>query len=332
MLFRSEGAAWELPKHFTAGSLDVFREEILSLARGETLVHLDVPAVNAQGELRHLDLTLCLLPCCEQSWSRAVVSFNDVTEGRRAQEALRTSLREKEALLKEVHHRVKNNLQVVTSLLRLEAGRSTVPGTKEVLREMQGRIRSMALLHETLYRSGNLAHVDLAHYLKQLATQLFRAHNADPGAILLQSALTSVRLEMDQAIPCGLIVNELISNCLKHAFPHHHGGEVRLELDVLAGGSQVRLHVGDNGVGLPAEFDPSCATTLGLQLVSDLTRQLQGTLEIRPPGPGAGFTVTFAVVSPHLAPTVAAAKFPAEAQSAPASLSPAPLSQPPARP
>jgi PAS domain S-box-containing protein len=227
-------------------------------------------------------------------------NYHDITARKRADAKLRESLREKEALLKEVHHRVKNNLQVVTSLLRLEAGRSAEPGTKAVLREMQSRIRTMAVLHETLYRSSTFASVELAAYLKQLATHLFRAHNTDPSGVRLGLDLMPVTVELDQAIPCGLLVNELLTNCLKHAFPLGRGGEVRIALQLAAEG-QVRLQVSDTGPGLPAGFDVSRSQSLGLQLVSDLTRQLRGTLEIGPPGQGASFTVTFTANLPTLA-------------------------------
>jgi PAS domain S-box-containing protein len=218
--------------------------------------------------------------------------ISDITERKKADDRIRESLREKEALLREVHHRVKNNLQVVTSLLRLEAGRSTQTDTKAVLKEMQGRIHAMALLHEKLYRSGTFAAVDLGVYLKQLATQAFRALLTDPGAVRLSLDLAAVQVEMDQAMPCGLLVNELISNCLKHGFPAGRTGEVRIELKPVDGGSQLCLRVSDTGVGLPADFDSKRGHSLGLQLVSDLTRQIDGTLAVGP-GPGAVFTVTF---------------------------------------
>ncbi len=220
---------------------------------------------------------------------RFIVLSRDITERRHAEEAVRASLREKEALLKEVHHRVKNNLQVITSLLRLEAGRSGDDGTRLVLREMQGRIRSMALLHETLYRSGNFARVDLADYLRQLATQLFRGQNADPARIRLGFDLSPVMLAIDQAIPCGLIVNELLTNSLKYAFVEGREGEVRIALFATEG--VVRLVVCDTGRGLPPDFDARRNASLGLQLVSDLTRQLGGTLDIEPAP--SSFTVSF---------------------------------------
>jgi two-component sensor histidine kinase len=202
------------------------------------------------------------------------------------------SLGEKEALLKEVHHRVKNNLQVIASLLRLEGRRIDHPITQSVLREMQGRIQSMALLHETLYRSGNFATVDLAAYLTQLAQQLFRSLTSPAAGVRLVLDLEPARLEIEQAIPCGLIANELASNSLKHGFPDGKPGEVRIQLRAEDEGRQLRLTVSDTGIGLPPNFDPGHKRSLGLQLVSDLARQLQGEFHIGP-GPGAVFEVNF---------------------------------------
>lgn len=230
----------------------------------------------------------------------------DITERKRTEQALQASLQDKVALLNEVHHRVKNNLQVITSLLRLEAGRSAQPETKSVLTEMQSRIRSMALLHESLYRSGTLASVELGAYLQQIATQSIRAHGS--GAVRLQLDTAPVQVSLDQAMPCGLLVNELLTNCLKHGFPEGRTGEIRIELQALAplesaedGTDQWRLCVRDTGVGLPADFETRRVASLGLQLVSDLTRQLDGTLEIGP-GPGAAVTVTFAIARTQVFP------------------------------
>lgn len=202
------------------------------------------------------------------------------------------SLREKEALLKEVHHRVKNNLQVITSLLRIEGRRIDHPVTQGVLDRMQGRIQSMALLHETLYRSSNSASVDLAAYLGQLSNQIFRSHVALPGTIRLHVDLEPLPMKIDQAIPCGLIVNELVSNSLKHAFPDGRLGDIWISLQPADDGARIVLSVSDNGSGLPADFDQKRLGSLGLQLVSDLARQLQGHLTIGP-APKAAFEVTF---------------------------------------
>jgi PAS domain S-box-containing protein len=213
-------------------------------------------------------------------------------ERERAVEALRSSLKDKEALLKEVHHRVKNNMQVITSLLRLESNRIDHPATRSVLKDMQNRIQAMAALHEAVYRSDNFSQVDLGAYLRQITGQLGRSLIAVPGQISFRLDLISVTLDLDQAIPCGLIVNELVSNALKHAFPDGRSGEVRIELERMEGGD-LRLQITDNGIGLPPDFDVIRAKSLGLQLVSDLARQLGGSLQVGP-GPEAVFEVRMA--------------------------------------
>ncbi len=208
------------------------------------------------------------------------IIMRDISERRRIESALQTSLAEKTGLLNEVHHRVKNNLQVITSLLRLEAGRSDHVDTKAVLTEMQARIRAMALLHESLYRKGIFASIDLGTYLNQVVTQTFRAQLSRVGVVRLQLDLASVQVSLDQAMPCGLLVNELISNCFKHAFSDERSGELKVALQLVEGTNLVHLLVSDNGLGLPADFAEKIENSLGLQLVSDLAKQLGGQLTI----------------------------------------------------
>lgn len=224
--------------------------------------------------------------------ARMVGTIADIAERRRAQDALQASLHEKEALLKEVHHRVKNNLQVVSSLLRLESGRHDNVATQAVLLSMQGRIQSMALMHESLYRSGAFAAVDLGDYLRQVAGEAFRLMNTLPGSVNLRLDLISVPVGMDQALPCGLIVSELVSNSLKHGFTSGRFGEIRITLQRVGLGPKLRLSVSDTGAGLNGNLD-STEHTLGLRLVKGLATQLGGSLEIGP-GPGASFSVVFA--------------------------------------
>ncbi len=224
--------------------------------------------------------------------SHYVAVKEDITQRKQAELALQNSLKDKVALLHEVHHRVKNNLQVITSLLRLEAGRSDQPDTRAVLKEMQGRIFAMALLHESLYRAGTFASVELGVYLKQLATQAFRSASGVAGDVRLVLDMSEVQVGMDQATPCGLLVNELISNCLKHAFPSGHGGEVVVSSQPSARTGWWHLTVRDTGVGLPADFEARRTQSLGLQLVADLARQLGGQLDVGS-GPGAVFSVQF---------------------------------------
>ncbi|MBK9443184.1 MAG: PAS domain S-box protein [Comamonadaceae bacterium] len=219
----------------------------------------------------------------------------DVTQRIQSEQALQASLKEKVALLNEVHHRVKNNLQVITSLLRLEAGRSDHAQTRTVLQEMQGRIYAMALLHESLYRSGIFAEVELGAYLRQLATQAFRAQNGQGMAVRLVFDLAPVNIALDKATPCGLLVNELLSNCLKHAFPEGRSGEVLVQSQAADQPGFWRVRVRDTGLGLPPDFESRGKQSLGLQLVSDLARQLGGALETSRQG-GTDFSVSFPLV------------------------------------
>jgi two-component sensor histidine kinase/response regulator of citrate/malate metabolism len=223
-----------------------------------------------------------------------VVSHTDITERKRIEIALSETLLEKEALLKEVHHRVKNNLQVIFSLLGLEAGRSTQSATTSVLHDMQSRVRTMGLLHESLYRSSAFSSLDLGTYLKQLSTQVFRMMCLRADLVCLELDLASVTIGMDQATPCGLLVNELISNSLKHGFPDGNGGEVRVQLHLIDGTDQVHLKVSDTGIGLSADFEEKRQHSLGLQLAFDLAKQVGGELLISTV-PQLSFELTFAI-------------------------------------
>jgi PAS domain S-box-containing protein len=235
---------------------------------------------------------------------RMIGTNSDITERKRTEFDLQQSLLDKDALLKEVHHRVKNNLQVITSLLRLEAGRSLVTDTKEVLGYMRGRIRTLAQLHESLYRSGTFASVDLGVYLGQVATQAFKTQELHRDSVLLTLNLGSVQSGMDQATAAGLLLNELISNCLKHGFPEGQTGEVSVALQPANDQDKPPdgrwcLCVKDTGVGLPPNFEDKRKSSLGLKLVADLSHQLGGTLVIDAvPGAGARFSVVFTVQAP----------------------------------
>jgi len=200
-------------------------------------------------------------------------------------------LEEKEALLQEVHHRVKNNLQLISSLLNLQASRVTDRSVAELFADSRNRVRSMALVHENLYRAGNFARIAMATHVKNLCGHLARAYDVRQMAVELQIEVDDVQLDMNRAVSCGLIVNELVSNALKHAFPDGRGGRVRVELGV-AGEGRCKLAVADDGVGIAPEFSLAEADSLGLQLVHDLTHQLHGTLELSRTG-GTTFNILF---------------------------------------
>lgn len=209
----------------------------------------------------------------------------------REQELLEAN-REKEVLLKEIHHRVKNNLQVISSLLKLQLGHTQDQKAVQVIQACQSRIKSIAIVHEKLYQSRNLAQIDLGEYIDILTRHLARMYLADPGTIRIQTTVAQVALGIDQAIPCSLIVNELVSNSLKYAFPQNQPGEIRVQLRACEAGKLV-LTVSDNGVGWPPGLDFRNTSSLGLQLVMTFVEQLGGMIELGPP-PGTAFTITFA--------------------------------------
>ncbi|MBN8634747.1 MAG: PAS domain S-box protein [Anaerolineae bacterium] len=203
----------------------------------------------------------------------------NITERIQSETRLRTSLQEKEVLLKEIHHRVKNNMQIIASLLNLQSGTIADPATRVQFEDSQNRIRSMALVHERLYRSSELSHIDFEAYLRDLTGHLVQGYHGRSHGVELEIRAENIQLDVDTAIPCGLIVNELISNAFKHAFTGAAGGLIRI--DVTRGDhGWYHLRVADNGVGLPPEIDFRESKTLGLQLVSSLTKQLKGTLEL----------------------------------------------------
>jgi PAS domain S-box-containing protein len=222
----------------------------------------------------------------------------DITERKRAEEQTQASLREKEVLLKEVHHRVKNNLQVISSLLSLQSDVIQDPQIFRVFRESQHRVRSLALVHERLYQSPDLARVNAAEYVHGLVDYLLGAYGAWAGDVRLDVQVDDVPLSIDAAICCGLIINELISNALEHAFPAD-GEELAREGNAIcvalrAGeGDQRTLVVGDNGVGLPPDLNWRDTPSLGLKLVSMLSQQLRGTVELDSSA-GTTFKIAFA--------------------------------------
>lgn len=215
----------------------------------------------------------------------------DITRIKKAEERLKVSLHEKEVLLKEIHHRVKNNLQVIASLVDLQTNTLADPSLQGLFQEVRDRVRSMALVHEKLYQSESLARVDFADYAGTLLAYLSRAHSRPGCAIEVKTDLKPVSLSVEQAVPCGLILNELISNAFKHAFRDRTHGTVWTRLDFGPDG-RVRLRVSDSGVGLPPGLDWRHARSLGLRLVQLLAGQLHATVQVQT-GSGTEFEIAF---------------------------------------
>ncbi len=246
-----------------------------------------------------------LIPMKDESGNVQTLVFSllDVTERVRAEEQVKASLREKETLLQEIHHRVKNNLAVISSLLKLQAETIQDERVHVAFRESQNRIQAMVRIHEHLYRSSDLARIDMAQYVRGVANHLLRSFGT--RAIALRIDVADVELDIDRATPCGLIINELVSNALKHAFPpgwqeadklHPAESGPKVSVGLRLHGGQCELTVGDNGVGLPGDLQIESMghESLGLRLVNLLSRQLEGDLQVDREG-GAIFRLTFAV-------------------------------------
>lgn len=208
-------------------------------------------------------------------------------------EDLSATLKEREVLLQEVHHRVKNNLQVISSLISLQIRRLDVGSPRDALEGCQTRVQAIALIHEQLYGSKDYSRIQVGVYVRRLAGTIMQAMALGPPAFDLVVEAEDVTLPVDKAIPCGLILNELLSNAFKHAFHGDRGGTVRVTL-CGAGMPVVTLRVADTGVGVPPGLDPRAARSMGLRLVSTLVDQLDGHLEIRRDG-GTAFQIEFPV-------------------------------------
>ena len=226
---------------------------------------------------------------------RMVGSTTDISDRKQAEDRIKASLQEKETLLKEIHHRVKNNLQIISSLLRLQSKKIREPQALDLFKESQNRVQSMALIHEKLYQSSNLAQIDFQEYIETLVQELFRSYDAYKRSISFEVNVSQVSLSIALAIPCGLIINELVSNSVKYAFPEIIGGHICISLQERYN-SQFILTISDNGVSLPDELDFRNTNSLGLQLVCRLTKQLEGSIELDRRH-GTKFKIVFATSS-----------------------------------
>jgi PAS domain S-box-containing protein len=215
----------------------------------------------------------------------------DLTERKDMEDQLRRMLKEKESLLREVHHRVKNNLQVISSLLNLQSASIKDPAVNQLFRECQVRITSIALLHETLHRSNDLSRIKMGDYIRTLTGHLFRSYGVDPNVITLEMNVDDIDFDIDTGLTCGLIIDELVSNCLKHAFVDDSGGKVRIELADHVDGT-FTLCVSDDGIGIPKDGVLNNSDSLGLELVTLLAEKLDGGTELRS-GAGTEWKIRF---------------------------------------
>ncbi|MCK9150425.1 histidine kinase dimerization/phosphoacceptor domain -containing protein [Methanobacterium alcaliphilum] len=215
----------------------------------------------------------------------------DITEQKVAEDALAKSLDEKNILLKEIHHRVKNNLMIMSSLLNLQSRQIKDQDAREVFKESQNRAKSMALIHERLYLSTDLKKIDFGEYIRSLATDLYHSMVSDPNQIKLQIDVEDLKIDINTVVPMGLIVNELVTNSIKYAFPDNKKGYINIGL--YKQNEKIILRVIDNGVGFPEDLDYKNTNSLGLQLVNNLIIQINGELELDKKNQGTVFTIIF---------------------------------------
>ena len=211
--------------------------------------------------------------------------IRDITERKQAEEARKNKL-----LLKEIHHRIKNNLQVISSLLYLQSKKINDKVIADMFKESQDRVKSMAIAHEKLYMSGEMGKIDIKEYTRDITTSLFQSYELSSNSVKLSLDVDTVLMDIDTAIPCGLIINELVTNSLKHAFPEGRNGRIFIEFH--RENNNYKLVVGDNGKGLPTDFDIQKTETLGLKLITTLVGQIDGMFDLNRIG-GTMFTIAF---------------------------------------
>ena len=265
------------------------QENVRQLLGGEVeIFSMEKRYINKDGSPIWVHITVSMVKLVSGEPDYLIAVIEDISDRKQAEVNLINSLKEKEVLLKEIHHRVKNNLYVISGLLNIQSSYVEDEQLIGFFQDSKNRIQTMAMIHEQLYQSQDLAEINFAEYIHTLVDNLFSSYNPDPDKIIAMIQVEPLSLDLEIAIPCGLLVNELVTNSFKHAFPEGNTGELRLELHKDKQ-EQVHLTVADNGIGMPPDLDWEEATSLGLRLVHILTDQLDATLEIESSESGTSF-------------------------------------------
>lgn len=251
----------------------------------------DLAGCRADGS--EFPIEIGLNPIATEAGTMVLASIIDITERQRSQQRLEDALREKTVLLNEVHHRVKNNLQVITSLLNLQADYAADPRLRAILAESCNRVKAMALTHQLLYERKDFSRLRLGDYLERLVQSIRSSYRSTGNRISLrlEQPDENLALDLERAVPCGLLLNELVTNSYKHAFPGERHGEILIELSAGAD-DQICLSIADDGIGLPPDTELATSSSLGLQLVQLFVEQLHGTTEVIRQ-PGSRFSIRF---------------------------------------
>jgi PAS domain S-box-containing protein len=252
----------EIFSHFVTGKkIDSYESRIYDYNGKIRWIEIKQTPIRIHGEITHI-----LLIC------------SDITQRKKAENKIKESLKEKEVLLQEIHHRVKNNMQIVSSLLNLQKQYVDEEETINILMESQNRVKSMAMIHEKLYQSHNLTSINIFDYVQSLIKDLFASYSTPTSQITPIIEIDNVNLNIETAVPCGLIINELVSNSIKYAFPQERGGKIILSLKLR--GKYYELNISDNGIGFPEDLDFKKTESLGLQIVNSLVGQINGEIEL----------------------------------------------------
>jgi PAS domain S-box-containing protein len=278
-----------VPDHFQDESKDMFDK----INCGEN-VQKESIRTKRDGRLVNVLITGCRIKLSENKYGSYLI-YIDISKHKRSEEQMRSSLVEKEVLIREIHHRVKNNLQIISSLLHIQSSKITSDEMVSMFTNCQNRVKSIALIHEKLYQTNSFTRVDFGSYTKNLTYYLFRMFDVKSDTVTLKLNVENVFLPMDTAIPCGLIINELVTNSLKHAFSGEKRGEIVIET-VYHSNNKFTLTIKDNGKGLPEEVDFNKSRTVGFNLINSLVRQLGGSLKINC-NEGTEFNITFSILN-----------------------------------
>jgi len=263
--------------HVDKAALEEFRKHLNYAVKDKGyLSSYEFRMKRKDGSIFPIEHSMMPLEDCDGKRMGWVSVVRDISHRKKMEEKIKASLKEKELLLQEIHHRTKNNLMIISSLLNLQSKYIKDEKTLNIFRESQNRAKSMALIHEKFYGSEDLGKIDFGEYIRNLAAELFHSYALDPK-IKLNLNVEDIKLDINTAVPMGLIVNELISNCMKHAFPDEREGEIKIYLRTF--GEKLMLTVSDNGIGFPEGLDYKKTESLGLQLVQNLVKQIEGKIE-----------------------------------------------------
>ena len=241
---------------------------------------LEVDQICKDGSVIRVEMKMSSLRDPDDQWVGIMGVTRDITERRRAEEQIKQSLKEKEILLRELYHRVNNNMQRILSMFSIQSQKISDEKTLKVLKDLEGRIKSVSIIHEKLYRSKDLSTINFREYIDSLASYLYQTHKVNSNLIKFTPNVDDILFEMETSIPLGIIVRELLSNALTHAFPEGEKGEITVDLHSDETTGKYILIISDNGAGIPEDMDIRDTETIGLQLVNDLSDQIGGTIEL----------------------------------------------------